>query len=59
MLQCMGEWEWLQETFNGPKMPKTTQMHAWEPLVKPVPYFKEQEHLKELNVINEGDHSLI
>ena len=37
MLECMGEWEWLQEAFNGPKEKKTLKYNAWESLVKLVP----------------------
>ena len=46
VLECMGQWEWLQETFNGPKELKTLKYNAWAPLVKPVPCFKEWEHPK-------------
>ena len=41
VLYYMGEWEWIYEEFNGLKGPKTTQIHAWAPLVKLVPCFKE------------------
>ena len=54
MIECMGECEWLQATINGPKEPKTLKYNAWVPLVKPVPCFKEWEHPKDKNFINEG-----
>ena len=54
ILECMGEWEWHQVAFNGPKEPKTLKYNAWEPLVKPVPFLKEWECPKDKNVINEG-----
>ena len=50
----MGDWEWLQVAFNGPKEKKTLKYNAWAPLVKLVPCFKEWEGPKEKNVINEG-----
>ena len=28
MLECMGEWEWLQEAFNCPKEKKTLKYNA-------------------------------
>ena len=41
-------------SFNGPKEKQTLKYNAWVPLVKPIPYFKEWEHTKDLNFINEG-----
>ena len=52
----MCEWEWLQATFNGPKEQKTLKYNAWEPVVKPIPCFKEWEHPKDKKFINEGTH---
>ena len=52
MSECIGEWEWLLETFNGPKEPKTLKYNAWVPLIKLVPYFKEWENPKDKNLIN-------
>ena len=54
VMECMGEWEWLQETINGPKKPKTLKYHAWAPLVKTIPYLKEWEHSEDQIGINDG-----
>ena len=50
----MSEWEWLQEAFNGSKEQKKLNDNVWETMVKPVPCFKEWEHPKDRNLINEG-----
>ena len=55
MVECMGEWEWLQEAINGPKDQKTLKYNAWAYLVKPVPYFKDWECTEEWTIINEGE----
>ena len=50
----MGEWEWLYETFNGPKEKQTLKYNAWDLLLKQDPYFMEWECPKEKKIINEG-----
>ena len=54
VIECMGEWEWLQEAINGQNKQKTLKYNAWVPLFKPIPYFKEWEFPKDTPIINEG-----